>query len=240
MKKLELVMNDTHVDISQLHEEWAATDSGESSSTAEADLAGAISRMEQTKAARRHIADICQPIIFCKGYMMNNTCCTFDAADGGLCKMHGKKEYKECNICFDNMYVRQRLVCGHEFCRNCIYNWAGEDKNCPICRTSMVFTNYSKETYINQVKHLVYCIDEYVQDIKWTEASHWLSAIEDEVYDCVNLMVTNEWMMHCTNDYKRILSTYVAYGNQINEKRFRKLTKIWKCIEPKKVFKTDS
>tara|TARA_B100000405_G_scaffold302762_1_gene266963 strand:+ start:5439 stop:6131 length:693 start_codon:yes stop_codon:yes gene_type:complete len=230
-------MNNNAYDISQLHAEWAATDNGDP--MAEADLAETINRMEQPRGTKRGADKICQPINFCKGYMQNNTCCTFDAKDG-LCKMHKKKHYQECNICFDNMYVKQRLVCGHEFCRNCIYKWAGEEKGCPICRTSMVFTNYSKAAYIQKVKDLVYCIDQYVQDIKWTDASRWLNAIEDEIYDCVTLMVTNEWMMHCTEDYKRVLSTYIGYGNQINEKRFRKLTKIWNRIEPKKVFKNES
>lgn len=225
-------------DISELHAEWAATDDVEPCLTEETSLAGAINCMEHAKVSGEKVLpnDVCQSVKFCKGYMMNNTCCTYAATEGGLCKMHGKKNYAECNICFDNMYVRQRLGCGHEFCRNCIYKWAGEEKECPVCRAPMVFTNYSKETYIVKVKQMVYCIDQYVQDIKWKDAAHWLCAIEDEIYECVELLVTNEWMMHCTRDYKGVLSTYIDYGNQINEKRFRKLSKIWNCLKHKKAF----
>ena len=234
-----------NIDIHELHAEWSMTDHIEQPcdmeelpSPEEIDLAATINHMEHTKSIGAN--SCCEPVKLCKGYMQNNTCCTYVAAEGGLCKMHGRKQYAECNICFDNMYVKQRLVCGHEFCRNCIYKWAGEDKTCPICRSSMVFTNHSKDTYIDAVKQMVYSIDQYVQDIKWKDAMHWLSAIEEEVYDCVNLMVSNEWMMHCTDDYKTVLSTYIGYGERINEKRFRKLGKIWKRIEGKKVFKSDS
>ncbi len=221
------------LDISQLHAEWAATDNGESPSETDT-----INSIEHVKVSGKEalVHDVCQPVQHCKGYMRNNTCCTYAATENGLCKMHGKKRYAECNICFDNMYVRQRLACSHEFCRNCIYKWAGEDKECPVCRAPMVFTNYSKESYIAKVKQMVYCIDQYVQDIKWKDASHWLCAIEDEIYECVELLVTNDWMMNCTRDYKGVLSTYIDYGNKINEKRFRKFSKIWNCLKLKKVF----
>ena len=56
----------------------------------------------------------------------------------------------ECSICFDNLKnimkninnqsnlrtkinIPVRTTCGHKYCRDCLYKWLSQNKNCPVC-----------------------------------------------------------------------------------------------------------
>jgi hypothetical protein len=46
-----------------------------------------------------------------------------------------------CSICLDNYRPKQRvgiLSCGHVFHKDCIYQWLGYQKTCPLCRAENV------------------------------------------------------------------------------------------------------
>jgi len=45
----------------------------------------------------------------CNAFTQKNICCTNTAHKNGLCKMHSKKTYDECSICYDNIYVKETV-----------------------------------------------------------------------------------------------------------------------------------
>ena len=49
-------------------------------------------------------------------------------------------EEKECPICLNEMNDTVHLPCGHAFHSDCILNWIDTKRNCPICRSSVVWS----------------------------------------------------------------------------------------------------
>jgi hypothetical protein len=97
----------------------------------------------------------------------------------------------------------------------------------------MHLTNYQKSYYISLAKERIFAIDNYLMDFNTNSHNNWLSAIEDELYDVIYLMLKNDWLIQGTDDYFLVLSAYVDLGMTINEKRFRKLAKIQKVLDKK-------
>lgn len=154
-------------------------------------------------------------MVFCKGYTQNNVCCTNEVFKEDMCKLHHKKRYDECSVCMDNMYVQEKLACGHTFCKNCIYKWKGE--TCPLCRSIMFFVNHNKEVTLEIMQTYVKKTDEKIRCNTLDEHS---------LQEALKLFMENTWAHVYDNNFTEILFEYVAYGLQLNPKSFKKLSKI--------------
>ncbi|KAG0609228.1 hypothetical protein M758_8G168200 [Ceratodon purpureus] len=52
------------------------------------------------------------------------------------------ESYKlNCAICMDTMKEETSTICGHIFCRNCIYGAINSQKKCPTCRKKLTLKN---------------------------------------------------------------------------------------------------
>lgn len=142
----------------------------------------------------------------CSAFTQKNLCCTNTAHKNGLCKMHSKKTYDECSICYDNMYVKETLVCGHSFCRNCIYKWKGN--TCPMCRSPMFHIIHQRDTALDHVKYLIDTMDEQFKTKMVNE--HFLLIV-------LNMLNENIWIFYYDSSYLDILFEYTSYSlrNQI-------------------------
>ena len=152
---------------------------------------------------------------FCKGSTQSNVCCTNAVFADGLCKLHHKKSYTECSICMDDMHVREKLACGHEFCKNCIYKWKGD--SCPLCRSIMFFINHNKEVTMEIVETHIKKIDEKI-NLKILD--------EESLHETIQLLSENMWIYTYDTSYIDILFEYVEQGLQMNPKGFKKKKKI--------------
>ena len=155
----------------------------------------------------------------CNAFTQKNLCCTNTAHKNGLCKIHSKKTYDECSICYDNMYVKETLACGHSFCRNCIYKWKGN--TCPMCRSIMFYIVHQRDTRLDLVKHLIDTIDEQFKTN--TVDEHFLLIV-------LNMLNENIWIYYYDSSYLDILFEYTSYSlrNQIVgwEKQFKMMKSI--------------
>lgn len=53
-------------------------------------------------------------------------------------KCHGDGPSEKCPICHTNEVNYTTQGCNHQFCRQCITQWFGINRNCPMCRNSNV------------------------------------------------------------------------------------------------------
>ena len=77
--------------------------------------------------------------MYCKAITKKGTICLNSALDKcNHCNIHNKN-YDVCTICYDNIYDKVVLDCGHEFCSNCIFDWkyTEERNSCPCCRSTI-------------------------------------------------------------------------------------------------------
>ncbi|GFW69484.1 hypothetical protein TNCV_488301 [Trichonephila clavipes] len=53
----------------------------------------------------------------------------------------------KCPICLEqHMTITVTTLCGHQFCRRCIYRWLTSHRNCPLCRRKLR-GSFSKKTF---------------------------------------------------------------------------------------------
>lgn len=47
---------------------------------------------------------------------------------------------KDCDICFEK-YNKNKIVllCGHQFCKQCLEMWFNKSNTCPMCRTDIKY-----------------------------------------------------------------------------------------------------
>lgn len=61
--------------------------------------------------------------------------------DGNLKNKENNKQQLECVICLQELNINDDIVmlrkCNHYYHKECIITWLKENKNCPICRTSL-------------------------------------------------------------------------------------------------------
>jgi hypothetical protein len=142
----------------------------------------------------------------CTAFTQRNSCCANLAHENGLCRIHSKKAYDECSICYDNMYVKETLYCGHSFCRNCIYKWKGS--TCPMCRSIMFYVINQRNAKLNYATYHIKIIDDQIK-----------VNILDEKFFKQFLIFLNEniWMYYYDSSYLDILFDYTSYilKNQI-------------------------
>lgn len=142
----------------------------------------------------------------CNAFTQKNLCCTNVAHENGLCRIHSKKIYDECSICYDNMYVKETLSCGHSFCRNCIYKWKGN--TCPMCRSIMFYIINQRDAKLNYAVYNIKILDEQLK-----------ANIHDEKFfvNFLNFLSANMWIYYYDSSYLDILFEYTFYSlrNQI-------------------------
>jgi hypothetical protein len=155
----------------------------------------------------------------CKAFTQSNICCTNTACQDGVCKMHSKKTYDECSICYDNMFVKETLACGHSFCKHCIYKWKGN--TCPLCRSIMFYVNHKKESLIDVAQHNISIIDEQLRT----------NTLNEECFELVmNFFAQNMWLYYYDMSYLDILFEYTTYSLKNRLKHCNRHFKIMKAI----------
>jgi len=142
----------------------------------------------------------------CSAFTQKNLCCTNTAHKNGLCKMHSKKAYDECSICYDNIYVKETLACGHSFCRNCIYKW--KENTCPMCRSIMFYIIHQRDAILDYAKYTIRILDDQIK-----------ANILDENFliHVMEFLNENMWIHYYDSSYIDILFEYTSYSlrNQI-------------------------
>lgn len=154
----------------------------------------------------------------CNAFTQKNSCCTNVAHKNGLCKIHLKKTYDECSICYDNMYVKETLSCGHSFCRNCIYKWKGT--TCPMCRSMMFNVINQRDVKLDYTIHNIKILDDQLR-----------TNILDETFfiHFLNFLNENMWIYYYDTSYIDILFEYTSYSIRnriVGWNRQFKMTKI--------------
>lgn len=155
----------------------------------------------------------------CNAFTQKNLCCTNTAHKGGLCKMHSKKTYDECSICYDNMYVKETLVCDHSFCRNCIYKWKGN--TCPMCRSIMFHIVHQRDAKLDYADYVINTMDEQLKTNIVNEAFFL------HVLDFLN---ENIWIFYHDSSYLDILFEYTSYRLRNQMTGWKKQFKMMKSI----------
>jgi hypothetical protein len=158
--------------------------------------------------------NLCQAIT-----QRNFPCTNIGSCDGRLCKRHNKKIYKECSICMDNMYVEEKLACGHTFCNGCIYRWKGNE--CPLCRSIMWYIIHRKETLLTEAAKNVAQIEYDIEDNL---------LISTDLFFVINFILNNTWMEVYDVYLIDILPKLVSIGMNVNPKLFKKQEIILKRI----------
>lgn len=142
----------------------------------------------------------------CNALTQKNVCCTNTAHANGLCGMHSKKAYDECSICYDNMYVKETLACGHSFCRNCIYKWKGN--TCPMCRSIMFHIVHQRDAKLDYAEYVIDTMDSQLKT----------NMVNEEFFiHVLDFLNENMWIYYYDRSYLDILLEYTSYilRNQI-------------------------
>ena len=155
----------------------------------------------------------------CNAFTQKNLCCTNVVHENGLCRMHSKKTYDECSICYDNIYVKETLSCGHSFCRNCIYKWKGT--TCPMCRSIMFYIINQRDAKINYATYNIKILDEQLK-ANIHDVNFFI-----HVMDFLN---QNIWIYYYDGSYLDILLEYTSYSLKNQIVGWKKQFKIMKSI----------
>lgn len=155
---------------------------------------------------------------FCKGFTQKNICCTNRADTDQTCMMH-KKKYDECCICMDDMFVKEKLVCGHSFCKNCIYAW--KSNTCPLCRSPLFFIAHNKKIIIDTIELRISNTDEKIRDGTIDEKT-----LRETIHELMNKM----WLYAYDKKYLEIIYEYLSHGLRMNKKLFLKQFKILRVM----------
>lgn len=155
----------------------------------------------------------------CNAFTQKNSLCTNAAHKNGLCKMHMKKDYDECSICYDNMYVKETLACGHSFCKHCIYKWKGN--TCPMCRSIMFHIVHQRDVKLDYAKHNIDIMDENLK----------ANTVNEEFFKHVlNFLNENMWIYYYDKSYLDILFEYTSYSLRNEMVGWNKQFKMMKSI----------
>lgn len=155
----------------------------------------------------------------CSAFTQKNSCCTNIAHANGLCKMHSRKTHEECSICYDNMYVKETLACGHSFCKHCIYKWKGD--TCPMCRSIMFYINHDRDVKLDFVIRNISMIDEQMQT----------NMVNEEFFDYfLSFLHENMWIQYYDSSYLDILLEYTSYSLKKQMRGWKKQFKMMKAI----------
>lgn len=158
----------------------------------------------------------------CNALTQKNSCCTNIVHKNGLCKMHSKKDYDECAICYDNMYVKETLVCGHSFCRHCIYKWKGN--TCPMCRSIMFHIIHQRDVKLDYAKQNIDLIDAHLK----------ANMVNEHLFTHVlNFLNENMWIYYYDSSYLDILFEYTTYSLKNHIIGCKKQFKLMKSISKK-------
>jgi hypothetical protein len=140
---------------------------------------------------------------------LNMSCANSVCGSQVLCKMHRKNKYEECEICMDNMYIKERLACGHIFCKSCIYKWKG--KECPKCRSTMFFQIHQKHILLKKANIYITKFDDQMLND---------NVNIDELFEGITFLLQNSWIYVYDKSYKQIIIEYMNYGLTKNKLRF--------------------
>ena len=136
----------------------------------------------------------------CNAFTQKNLCCTNVAHKNGLCRIHFKKTYDECSICYDNMYVKEKLFCGHSFCRNCIYKW--KKTTCPMCRSIMFNVVNQRDAKLDYAIHNIKILDDQLKN----------NMLDENFFiQFLNFLNENLWIYYYDSSYLDILFEYTSY-----------------------------
>lgn len=117
------------------------------------------------------------------------------------------------------MFVKEKLVCGHVFCKNCIYAWKGS--TCPLCRSPMFFIVYNKKITLKNIRIHVSNTDEKIK----------AGGIDEKnLYEMIQTLIDKMWLYAYDKKYLEIIFEYVSYGLQLNPKLFKKHQKILRVM----------
>ena len=137
----------------------------------------------------------------CYAFTQKNLCCINVAQKSGLCRMHSKKTYDECSICYDNIYVKETLSCGHSFCKNCIYKWKGT--TCPMCRSIMFYVINERDAKLDYATYNIKIIDEQIK----------ANILDDNFFiHFLKFLHENMWIYYYDSSYLDILFEYTSYS----------------------------
>lgn len=203
-------MNESGIDLTELHNEWSTTDeSSEEGGRRDVNVAqdecstvAGSNERESHDEVQQGTLIPSQPI--CSAYTKwNRRCCLHVEEGGEFCKRHKKMKFNTCDICYGNMYCETKLACNHSFCTNCIYKWSNKGDSCPICRKVMFYVNHSREVKIRRATDMIY------------KADHLLSVDggfdEKFMTEVLEYLLENEWLESFDRQYKNILENYTSY-----------------------------
>ena len=124
-----------------------------------------------------------------------------------------------CPICYDtDNPIQTVLVCGHQFCFDCVLRSLSKSLECPICRKQCSITNIRIFPELDIVDGMISNLKMIlsresvglITDIPWLN-----SYFEKNIIDCNNitdLLIIEKNISRCT---KQIINYFNLYGNKI-------------------------
>lgn len=218
-------MNDSNIDLTELHSEWYTTDEssdGErtNSINSELDAWSSVGELHEPGDADEGEEQVLtEPLpSICAAYTKWNRRCCLNVEQGReFCKRHAKMTFNTCDICYGNMYCEVKLSCNHSFCRNCIYKWSNKGDSCPLCRKLMFYVNHSRDVIIKKSANLITKADNLLQ--------HKFGFDEKFMTEVFEYLLENEWLKSFDTQYKTILESYIDFSIQNVQKDKKRLRK---------------
>ena len=166
--------------------------------------------------------------MYCKAITQKGTVCLNTALDKCIhCNIHNK-EYDICNICYDNIYDKVTLDCGHEFCSDCMFDWKclKGKSSCPYCRSTISdnFLNKRSMNYnkaLHNISHQLYIIYNSINN---EDIIHHFHAIAQTIIsnrDLLRCVSIHEIMLKKLNEYSNKdihVKSYIKFFESANEK----------------------
>jgi len=134
----------------------------------------------------------------CIAITKNGYCCLNKSKiEKSMCALHVRKCKKMCSICYEPISFGEKLGCGHEFCRNCIFTWSRN--NCPLCRYETDIYE-QKSSVIRQMTDILNTIN-----VEFNKGSYEPQII----LKSIDLLLKNTWLLNIDHKWRDRMYHYV-------------------------------
>lgn len=131
----------------------------------------------------------------------------------------------ECAVCYSDVAVPTKLVCGHVFCQECVKSWylKGTGTGCPMCRRPVYFkgfyarkSNWENDSWYNQCQDVygeafdaLLCYRKVtVRDLKYLESTFLCLLMEGLLPDEVDYILNDTDMYLSARLHEKVVEWY--------------------------------
>ncbi|EGR30279.1 hypothetical protein IMG5_136090 [Ichthyophthirius multifiliis] len=107
------------------------------------------------------------------------------------------KEFQQCLVCFEDIIIHSISKCGHVLCKNCFQYSILQNKNCPMCRTSLT---------LEELTEIIIEDDDFVQPKEYLDFDKVSGSKLKKILELIDEIHNKKEQVIIFSQYVRMLS----------------------------------